>query len=238
MAEWLAAQGGLVGLGVHFSKYVLLVFSVISVAVMVERTFSLRRTRRIEEADYRALREAMPHRRMDAASATDAVNAMEGVSARAAASVAPCAVALHAGLSHHGAPPERVREAIAQELEVQTVLLSRNLPVLATIASTAPYVGLFGTVLGILMAFRQIAATGRTGAAVVAGGISEALTATAIGLGVAIPAVIAYNYFTDKVNDLSLKVETHAFDLAMRLPDAKAAMATESRSGGEAGAGR
>jgi biopolymer transport protein ExbB len=96
-------------------------------------------------------------------------------------------------------------------------VLNRNLSILATIASTAPYVGLFGTVLGILSAFATIARTGQTGASVVAAPIAEALTATAMGLGVAIPAVMAYNYFSGRVNDMMLRVETHAIDLTARL---------------------
>jgi biopolymer transport protein ExbB/TolQ len=101
---------------------------------------------------------------------------------------------------------------------MQSAELGRNVPKLATIASVAPYIGLFGTVLGILDAFGHIAATGQTGAKVVAGPISEALVATALGLGVAIPAVMAYNYFSGRVNSLSQLVEDHALELTARLP--------------------
>jgi biopolymer transport protein ExbB/TolQ len=123
-----------------------------------------------------------------------------------------------------------VHEAVTQGIEVQSALLHRNLPILATIASTAPYVGLFGTVLGILQAFAKIATTGQTGASVVAAPIAEALTATALGLGVAIPAVMAYNYFSGRVNDLTLRVETHTLDLAARLASLKTPVATEGSS--------
>jgi len=124
-----------------------------------------------------------------------------------------------------------MREAIAQEVVVQTSMLQRNLPTLATVASTAPYVGLLGTVLGILEAFHTIAVTGKTGASIVAGGISEALVTTALGLAVAIPAVMAYNYFNGVVNRISLIVETHAIDLTSRLPDLQAADPTGTFGG-------
>src|SRR5205085_2858176 len=73
--------------------------------------------------------------------------------------------------------------------------LKRPLWILGTVASSAPFIGLFGTVVGIIRAFHSMAIMGSGGFAVVAGGISEALVATALGLGVAIIALIFYNYF-------------------------------------------
>ncbi|MDR1124109.1 MAG: MotA/TolQ/ExbB proton channel family protein [Elusimicrobiota bacterium] len=79
--------------------------------------------------------------------------------------------------------------------------LSRKLAVLATLASTTPFIGLFGTVLGVMRAFADLAAlSGAGGPSVVAKGIAEALVNTAAGLFVAVPALIAYNYFTSKLN--------------------------------------
>jgi biopolymer transport protein ExbB/TolQ len=219
------STGNLTLLGVLLAKDVLILFSIAAVAIIIERVLRLRQTARLEESDFRALRAALRKRQVDA------------VRAGARAGNAPCAAALQAGLDHGSADEEIMREAIAQEVVVQTSLLQRNLPFLGTVASTAPYVGLFGTVLGILDAFHTISMTGRTGASVVAGGISEALTATALGLGVAIPAVIAYNYFNGVVNRLSLMIETHSLDLASRLPELKAADPAgrfgDEESGGE-----
>ena len=82
-----------------------------------------------------------------------------------------------------------------EELEA----LKGPLWVLATVSSSAPFIGLFGTVLGIMRAFHSMAMMGSGGFAVVAGGISEALIATALGLGVAIIAVIAFNYFQTRI---------------------------------------
>jgi biopolymer transport protein ExbB len=204
-------EGNLVGLGVLVARDFLILFSIASIAVVIERVLSLRKIGRVEENDYRALREAMRKREIEA------------VRTVAVAGLAPSAAALQAGLEHGSADQEIMREAIAQEVVVQTSMLQRNLPILATVASTAPYIGLFGTVLGILDAFHTISVTGRTGASIVAGGISEALVTTALGLGVAIPAVMAYNYFNGVVNRLSLIVETHALDLTSRLPDLRTA---------------
>lgn len=78
---------------------------------------------------------------------------------------------------------------------------------LATIGSNAPFVGLFGTVLGIIRAFHDLSQTGAQGSAVVSAGIAEALVATAIGLFVAIPAAVAYNHFQRKVKDMLLIAE-------------------------------
>ena len=205
------SEGNMVGLGVLIARDFLIVFSIASVAVIIERAYSLRKIARVEEEDYRALRDAMRKREI------------EVVRACAVAGMSPSSSALQSGLEHGSADQEIMREAIAQEVVVQTSMLQRNLPTLATVASTAPYVGLFGTVLGILESFRVIAETGKTGASVVAGGISEALVTTALGLAVAIPAVMAYNYFNGVVNRLSLVVETHTIDLTSRLPDLQAA---------------
>jgi biopolymer transport protein ExbB len=84
----------------------------------------------------------------------------------------------------------------------------RNLSVLATIGNNAPFIGLFGTVLGIIKAFHDLSQQATTGAATVTSGISEALVATAIGLLVAIPAVIAFNLFQRRVKTALAEAES------------------------------
>ena len=196
----------------------LCLFSLLSIFVMIERSLYLRRMSRIEDSEHASLRTLLRQGQTEAATAC------------VAASQAPSVAALQAGLDLKGAHPDLVHEAVTQEIEVQSAFLHRNLPMLATIASTAPYVGLFGTVVGILLAFHKIAQTGQTGAKEVSGPISEALITTALGLAVAIPAVMAYNYFSGRVNDLSLRVETHALDLAARWAGQNA---TAPSSGGD-----
>ncbi|MBI4479036.1 MAG: MotA/TolQ/ExbB proton channel family protein [Acidobacteria bacterium] len=91
--------------------------------------------------------------------------------------------------------------------------LKRGLSGLATIGATAPFVGLFGTVVGIINAFKGIASSQATGLAAVAGGISEALVATAIGLFVAIPAVWVFNIFTSKVEAFDVEMDNSTSEL-------------------------
>jgi biopolymer transport protein ExbB len=91
--------------------------------------------------------------------------------------------------------------------------LKRGISTLATIGSSAPFVGLLGTVVGIINAFKGIATEKATGLGAVAGGISEALVTTAVGLGVAIPAVWAYNYFTNRVEAFDVEMGNSSSEL-------------------------
>src|SRR6266581_1536876 len=91
--------------------------------------------------------------------------------------------------------------------------MKRGLSALATIGSTAPFVGLFGTVIGILNAFKGIETNKATGLSAVAGGIAEALVTTAFGLLVAVPAVWAYNYFTNKVEAFDVEMDNSSMEL-------------------------
>jgi biopolymer transport protein TolQ len=98
---------------------------------------------------------------------------------------------------------DNVGRALRRATTLETQRLERYLTFLATTGSAAPFIGLFGTVWGIMDSFRSIGLTGSASLAVVAPGISEALVATAIGLVAAIPAVIGYNHFVNKVNILT-----------------------------------
>jgi biopolymer transport protein ExbB len=102
------------------------------------------------------------------------------------------------------------------------IQLKRGLGILATIGSTAPFVGLFGTVVGIINAFRGIAATGSGGMAVVSGGIAEALVATALGIFVAIPAVVFFNHFTGKLENFQVEMNrasSHLVNCLFKVPE-------------------
>lgn len=111
----------------------------------------------------------------------------------------PASAVLLASLAGHEGLQER-RAATERVLEREVALLEKGLPVLGTVGSVAPFVGLFGTVLGVMRAFRDLAGAANAGPGVVAVGISEALVGTAAGLFVAIPAVLAYNYFSTRAN--------------------------------------
>jgi biopolymer transport protein ExbB len=105
------------------------------------------------------------------------------------------------------------RRALERAEAIVHAELKRGLNGLATIGSTAPFVGLFGTVVGILNAFKGISGAKATGLAAVAGGISEALVTTAIGLFVAIPAVWMFNYFSGRVESFDVEMENSSSEL-------------------------
>ena len=105
------------------------------------------------------------------------------------------------------------------------IQLKRGLGFLATIGSMAPFIGLFGTVVGIINAFRSIAATGSGGMSVVSGGIAEALVSTALGIFVAIPAVVAFNHFTGKIETFHVEMNRASSQLVnclFKMPELKA----------------
>ncbi|MDF1554709.1 MAG: protein TolQ [Deferrisomatales bacterium] len=102
---------------------------------------------------------------------------------------------------------ESVQRTLRLTADAEITRLERMLIFLATVASAAPFVGLFGTVWGIMNSFREIGLSGSANLAVVAPGISEALIATATGLAAAIPAVVAYNYFTNTIKVLATEMD-------------------------------
>jgi biopolymer transport protein ExbB/TolQ len=110
---------------------------------------------------------------------------------------------------------EVVNRAMERSKERQLAGLRRGMPVLATVASSAPFVGLFGTVGGIITAFQKLAdpTKGGGGIGTVSAGIAEALVTTAVGLGVAIIAVWFYNYFTAKLDDITIDIDETASEL-------------------------
>jgi biopolymer transport protein TolQ len=105
-----------------------------------------------------------------------------------------------------------IERALKKTLNQEANQMERALAFLATTGNTAPFIGLFGTVWGIMESFRGIGLKGAANLAVVAPGISEALIATAAGLAVAIPAVMAFNYFNNKVAVMRSEMETFASD--------------------------
>lgn len=103
--------------------------------------------------------------------------------------------------------PERLGSVVEVNIEKQMNVIDKNYTFLATVGSTAPFIGLFGTVWGIMNSFQQIAISRNTSLAIVAPGIAEALFATALGLLAAIPAVVAFNKFSSDSRKYSQKLE-------------------------------
>ncbi len=108
---------------------------------------------------------------------------------------------------------ESSKRALERSEAIVHAKLKRGLGSLATIGSTAPFIGLLGTVIGILHAFQEIATQKTAGIGAVAGGISEALVTTALGLLVAIPAVMTFNYFTNKVEAFDVEMDNSSSEL-------------------------
>jgi biopolymer transport protein TolQ len=106
-----------------------------------------------------------------------------------------------------------VKRTLNRAINVENRRLTQLISFLATAGNTAPFIGLFGTVWGIMSTFQGIGLSGSASLAVVAPGISEALVATAAGLAVAIPAVIAYNYFNDRTRVLNSELQSFSSDL-------------------------
>ena len=135
-----------------------------------------------------------------------------------------------------GTPPEQLLEGARRAMRVAQLKeidrLEHSLATLATVGSTSPYVGLFGTVWGIMSAFSGLGNVQQATLAMVAPGISEALVATAFGLFAAIPAVVAYNRFADQVGRLEVRYDAFTEEFSTIL------QRHASRGGGSAGAGQ
>jgi biopolymer transport protein ExbB len=118
------------------------------------------------------------------------------------------------GQTDRDAAVASAKEAASQMASIERSDLGRGLVVLATIGSTAPFVGLFGTTFGIINAFRSIGITGSGGITAISTGIAEALVTTAFGLLVAVPAVWAYNYLAGRVERMGVEMDRSGYELA------------------------
>ncbi len=161
--------------------WLLAILSVLSIAVMLERTIYFN-THKLSNSDDVLIKLAKGE--LDAVKT--AVGSQKGMEA----------AVLREGLEWQGKGPDSVQEVINAAMARERPRYERFLSFLGTLGSNTPFIGLFGTVLGIIKAFRDLGSSGAKGAEVqstVMTGISEALVATAVGLAVAIPAVIGYN---------------------------------------------
>ncbi len=179
--------------------YTLLVFSIITWSLIFYKIWQFFNNSRSNErfenvfwnlSDIKKIKELAP----ELAKGSQARLAYEGVSwldehQRAAGKT----------IKHCGNSAELLEQSLRVQLQQEQHSMESGLTLLASIGSTAPFVGLFGTVLGIMHAMHEITASGSTSLDVVAGPIGDALVATAIGIAVAVPAVLAYNFFLRRV---------------------------------------
>lgn len=128
---------------------------------------------------------------------------------------------LHAGLGHGSRDKAVLSEALERKQAEELLALENKLAALGSIGSVAPYIGLFGTVLGIIRAFNSLGqgASDAAGAAVVSAGIAESLVATAAGLAVAVPAVVFFNAFSRRLTVLETRLELASSELVEALTE-------------------
>jgi len=129
----------------------------------------------------------------------------------------PLAEVFERGLQVYQKTPNKTTEAVTSQRGAAVLSLKRYLWALGTVGSSAPFVGLFGTVVGILKAFQSMSVAGTGGFKVVSQGIAAALVATAAGLLVAIYAVIAYNYFVARINGIAMQYKLYCEELLTAL---------------------
>src|SRR5262245_2620038 len=188
---------GFMLLGSEWVLWLLLFLSVVSVTVMVERAIFLRARGNVD---------ALARELGSLLRGGD----LSGARAAIAGQSEPAAIVARAGLENYDRGSEAAGEAMAAAKARIRIDMEKNLGVLGTLGNNAPFIGLFGTVLGIIKAFADLSHNQGGGANAVMAGISEALVATAVGLMVAIPAVIAFNFFQAKVRKALARVDAVA----------------------------
>jgi biopolymer transport protein ExbB/biopolymer transport protein TolQ len=198
------------------TNLVMVVMSIYSIGVMIERAWAFSKARKQSRAYAPQVAKLLKEHKID-----EAIK----VSQKKEYKFSHLAKVLLAGLQEYTYQQEttdagsrdEMLEAAHRAIERATAVnqsdLKRGLSALATIGTTAVFVGLFGTVVGIINAFRGMALTGSGGIGAVSAGISEALVCTAFGLFVAIPAVWAFNYFTTKVEGFTVEMDNSSSEL-------------------------
>jgi len=188
-----------------FTLVILLFCSVLSITFMIERWWYFRRAQGNGDEILAHIQKLLESGRGDQATAYCQKH-----------TAAVSQVILY-GLLHSGRSRKDLEELLGTKRLEERMKLERYLAVLGTLGNVSPFIGLFGTVIGIIKAFRDLALAGTGGPAIVAKGISEALVATAGGLLVAIPAVIIYNYFMRRAKGIVTDMEVASTRLVVML---------------------
>lgn len=185
--------------------YPLILTPIIGMAVVIERALFLRRRRII---------------RRDVLVTIDQIQSLEDTDKALFAfrgQDGPFLNIIRTGLERSGRGREEIKEGIEDQGRQETRNLERGLGILETVAGISPLMGLLGTVLGMIKVFKVVSEQGLGQTQALSGGISEALVTTVVGLAIAIPALVAYNYFTHRAEDLVLEIEKHSNALLDRL---------------------
>jgi biopolymer transport protein ExbB len=190
-------------LGAEWVIYLLVCISILSITIMIERAWFYREASR-ELNKFRKQMKALTQ----SDQLSEAIRAAQLRAQKQTQGSADLEAEMTFTLLSHSAASPAVLNELAQDAVIRARLnWDRNLSTLATIGSNAPFVGLFGTVLGIIKAFHDLSQQAATGSQAVTAGISEALVATAVGLLVAIPAVVAFNLFQRRVKSAMAEAE-------------------------------
>jgi biopolymer transport protein ExbB len=176
----------------------LLLTSIIGLAVVIERALFLRRKR--------ILKPDMLRRIERIEKAEDVENLLKDFEDRDS----PFLNIIRTSWAYREGTKEELKEAVVDQGRQEARVLERGLVILETAAGIAPLLGLLGTVLGMIKVFRVISVQGLGQTQSLSGGISEALITTVVGLTIAIPMLVAYNYFNHRVEDLVLEIEQHS----------------------------
>ncbi len=177
------------------TMYALMACSVLSLGIVIERISSYRR----KTVDRVPFMDKIT-KSIENGEITEAVKFCESLNA-------PVAAVVLSALKKFGHEEKMISNATAREIMIETNKLERYTNIVGTIGNVAVYIGLFGTVLGIVRSFHNMAHVGSGGISVVIGGVAEALLCTAAGLFVAVPAVVAYNYFLRRVDGFIIEME-------------------------------
>ena len=192
---------------------ILILLSVYSISVIAERFFRLRRA---INYSHKLMAYCKQHL------ATSNYTKIEETCRRELIKSTPAAMLLLRLCKERNRSREDLEKIAANTIDYETAKLQRRLSILGTLGSITPFIGLFGTVIGVMHAFKDLSASTAVtgGASVVAAGIAEALVNTAAGLFVAIPAIIAYNYFLSKTTYFAQELEGLAQDFIYTRPSA------------------
>ncbi len=184
---------------------VLIGFSIITLGIVIERAlYYMKRNGKPEKAFETAMSLLRRGRKTEAIHACESCNHPMG---SVAAQI----------LDSESNDPEEAEERLQIALSQQKLFLERNLGILGTMAAVAPLVGLLGTVWGIMRAFRDMGSTGSAAPSVVAAGVAEALVTTAIGLIIAVPALMLYNHFARRMGVMLTEAENHSRSLRLTM---------------------
>jgi biopolymer transport protein ExbB/biopolymer transport protein TolQ len=206
------AMWGQMGWLARFVVIVLFIMSAWSIGVMIDRLIAFNAARKQSRAFAPAVAGALREGKLDEAiKIADRYNKSHLAKVVVAGLQEFRAHQLSAEIP--GEEIEASKRALERAEAIVHAEMKRGISSLATIGSTAPFVGLFGTVVGIINAFRGISSEKSTGLGAVAGGISEALVTTAVGLFVAIPAVWMFNYFTNRVEAFDVEMGNSSSEL-------------------------